>query len=167
MSAETPSDVDPFAPPTAALERPADPPVQEALPIGGWLIVVGLGLVIAGIQLVRAFYRDLSWALGPEGQIALSHTPTMIGVVIAFALSAALAVYAVLVFSLFVMRSRRTPRLYIGFHLAILAQIVITSSLRSMEPEQVGALVGRAAIPAAIWIPYFLMSKRVARTFVR
>ncbi|SCC31142.1 Protein of unknown function [Kosakonia oryziphila] len=84
----------------------------------------------------------------------------------------AMFAYTLFVCSLFFRKKRQLPRFYIGFLLIWLlfygVDLLLAHYLIALPYvfETVSALI-RNAISAAIWVPYFLISERVKRTFVR
>jgi hypothetical protein len=84
----------------------------------------------------------------------------------------ALFAYTLFVSSLFFRKKRQLPRHYIAFLLAWVvfygADLLLAHQLANFPfvYDTVKAVV-RNVISAAIWVPYFLVSDRVKRTFVR
>jgi hypothetical protein len=145
--------------------------------LGGWLILPIVGLVLSPIRMVYQFVTDLLPVIDPVVWARLTdatrpgHQP-MLAPLIGFEVVANIAMFAftLVLMWFFFHKSRRTPRLYIIW-LALLAVVQIgDSALASsaglpMDYESVRD-VARSVITAAIWIPYFLVSKRVKNTFV-
>ena len=117
--------------------------------IAGWLLVPAFGLLI-GIPVALLQARD-SLRTGDPGEL------TALGVGIAVIAVAAVG---------FFQKRRWAPRAYV----ALLAFNVLGTALpavltRGSLSRADGRDLARAAIAAAIWIPYFLVSKRVRNTF--
>ncbi|EKP2071112.1 DUF2569 family protein [Salmonella enterica] len=81
--------------------------------------------------------------------------------------------FGVFVISLFFKKKKSLPRIYIYFLIAIIVTITInTYLLHILIPDvKIGyneiAPIIRNIITAFIWIPYFIISVRVKRTFIR
>lgn len=149
--------------------------------LGGWLILVGFGLIWGRLRvlgsLVRDFvpiFRDGTWEVlttpGGEAYHPL-WAPLLVGEVVgnlAF-LAAGLALIV-----LFFLRSRRFPALFIGTAVANLLYVLGDAWLGSIvlpdEPmfdADTAREVGSSAVGVLVWVPYMLASKRVKNTFVR
>ena len=139
--------------------------------IGGWLVLVALGLVLTPIQLVAGISQDVTTlqkdnlveGARPIIAVELLATVGMLGVTLWAANS-------------FFRRKRDAPRMMIILYALALASGVLEIALRqailglsegrtSADAETLLDLVA-PLIRAAIWIPYFLSSKRVKETFV-
>jgi len=150
-----------------------------AKPIGGWLILVGLGVLLRPFYLLFSLYpmyRDMfapaQWEmLRTAGRMA--YGPLFIPFIyveliinILFLLAALYQIY------LFVMRDHRFPKFFIIFMLLNLAFILLDAWLGGMITEEPTfdpstlQEIKRILIPSLIWVPYMLMSVRVKETFV-
>jgi hypothetical protein len=150
--------------------------------IGGWLILPVLGLVVApfyvGYLLVTNYlplFFDGRWRLLTTPGTSFYHhlwAPIITLEVIGNLASIALAVTS-LVFLL--RRSKKTPLLVIacyawGAIFAVLDHVLvgaIPAAAAGLADPQVWVHIAQRIGAAAIWIPYFLLSKRVRATFVR
>lgn len=147
--------------------------------LGGWLIVVGLGLVAAPIRMLiiigqtfPPIFLDGAWEVLTTPGSDIYHplwAPLLIGE-IAGNLAFVGAGVALLVF--FFRRSRRFPTLYIVVAVASLLFIIADAWLGSLvlpnEPmldRGTAREVGRALVVVLVWVPYMLVSKRVKNTF--
>ncbi len=172
------------------LSRPA-PPAPPPLPplpgepdlrgIGGWLILVAISLVVNIGRMIWMNTQTLPPVLNLQVWLPLTtpgqpnyhplFAPTLLGEAAAnllIAMAFLLAAY------LFVTRRRRFPQVMI-FILAsniviMIADAVAAHQLPGIEQKDrfeaiAGAFKGVAT--AALWIPYYLVSKRVKATFVR
>lgn len=140
---------------------------QEAVPtgIGGWLVLPALN-VVAQPLLAFAFAAFLFWAENArrspyDGVLGLpveraSLVPAAVFLVLYGVFGAVVAVF-------FFGRRKAAPSLYIAMVLINVGVAVMGTSSAANDSDA----VIRAAIGAAIWIPYFLLSKRVKATFVR
>jgi hypothetical protein len=148
--------------------------------IGGWLILVMLGLIIGPLRIgyfmletYVPIFTDGSWSqLTTEGTEVYHPLwgPLLIFEVFGNSVSILLAIAALICLLL---HSRYTPRLAITSYAWPLAFVIadflaadqIPAIAAQEDPESIREVV-RSIIFAAIWIPYFLVSKRVKATFV-
>lgn len=165
------------------MRQDAQAPVSTApaQKIGGWLYLIGIGLVVSPFRVIQMLagtylplFRDGAWdhltTPGTESYHVL-WAPLLVFEIIG---NLGMLVLGLAALVCFVQRSRRTPKLVImwlgwaaiygliDFFAADLIPLVKSSA----DPESLRELT-RALMGAAIWIPYFLMSKRVKATFVR
>lgn len=162
--------------------RPAAPQpraVPEPKGLGGWLIVVGIGLVVAPVRIAVAcvqtyvpLFQNGAWQLLTTPGTGTYHplwAPVLLGellVNLGF-----FAAFLVLIF-LFVRRARMFPRLYIAvlaLNLAFLfvdALLLDSLAASGSQTETVWTPLLQGLASAAIWIPYMLRSRRVRNTFV-
>jgi magnesium-transporting ATPase (P-type) len=134
--------------------------------IGGWLILVVIGLVVSIIQYLNYF---LEGAVGPTGIEYLDNIITFesIGMVVFLGFT----VYVLILMS---KKSREFPKIFTYLILALLGFAFLDFALMSdysgpgaSEAMETGLVaVVQAAIYAAIWIPYMRKSVRVKNTFV-
>ena len=138
--------------------------------IGGWLLVVSLGVVLGPVgmglscfgifgQLHRSYARvghlvPLQWAIGAV-----------------YVFGVLLALYQVGVAIAFFGRKRVAPRLLIGslagYVVFCLVRLLVEADMADSLVSRNVELLIRSLAPAAIWIPYLLVSKRVKATFVK
>jgi len=156
-------------------ESSPPPPVG----IGGWLIVVAVGLSLTPIRIaaeilatVRPLNSALWHALTTPGARAYHPLfgPWIVGQLVVYS---ALLLWALALLYFFFAKKRLFPRLMVAFLIArALAQVAdISVALRIpmvASSVQVNAFGGPiiAIVVAAIWVPYFRRSRRVAVTFV-
>lgn len=170
----------PYAPPNATLVK-ADAAAREKLEgIGGWLILVGLGVVFSPIRIVKQVipsYVEMisngSWAaLTTPG--SASYSPAWLPILLLEStINCALIVAWVVIAIQFFTKKARFPKLYISILcFTIVFQLfdawvitLVRPSLEVFDRETVREL-GRSVVAALIWIPYMLRSKRVKATFV-
>lgn len=175
-----------YAPPKAKLElerEAAAPPAAapgEPVGLGGWLLLVGFGLIVNPLRILAALatvylpiFRGGAWTrLTTPGDP--SYHPLW-GPVLGFEVLGNLLLLALVscTLVLFFRRSRRTPRFFIAWCLSGVGFSLIDYLLVNMipslaTPADADSLqdVLRAGVAAAIWVPYFLVSKRVKNTFV-
>ena len=161
-------------------QKNRDAAPQQYDKIGGWLILVAIGLIFAPIRLLVVLFKDLLPALSADTWSRLT-TP---GTEAYHPLWAPLLLFEVIGNCLFILspviiavfffqRKRFVPRLIIVLLLANLVFVTIDYFAADLIPfvaaqEDLGSLkeLIRALIACAIWVPYFLVSKRVKGTFV-
>jgi len=151
--------------------------------IGGWLVLVAIGLVVAPLFLIRYLWIDFHSLTAPNRaliELRLPGLPALIG--LEFFSNALLLVGLGFLLVLFFREHRLFPRSYqLWLCLALVAKIAMLSlSFRlGMDSTWEGARnvvanlhsrlafgVAQSLIAAVIWISYFEMSERVKATFV-
>ena len=132
--------------------------------IGGWLILPAISLILGGVLSVIGILVALALASDLpsryQGIFALN-------VMFDVGLTAFLVYAAVRFFG----KRRNAPAIMIGLMSAgIVANGLLIAMNLGADAElfaiESGKALVRGIIGAAIWIPYFLVSKRVKRTFV-
>ncbi len=146
----------------------------------GWLVLVGIGAVIAPIRLLVIFiplyqpmFTDGTWeALTTPGSEAYNPLwgPLLIGEIIYNSVMVAVSVYLIY---LFFSKSYLFPKFYIGIVIVSLIFIPFDAWLVSFvlpdEPMfdvETTKEFMRVVVGGLIWVPYMLVSKRVKATFV-
>ena len=149
--------------------------------IGGWLIIFAIGLILYPIQTMFFLITELIQALSAENWSALT-SPTspyyhaffaplviaeLVGNICFFIFSICLVVF-------FFQQRKYAPRLmilflignliFVGFDYFVTTFIIIRPNSINMD-----ATINFVRTTAAgfIWFPYFIISKRVAKTFVK
>lgn len=152
---------------------------QDLRGIGGWLILVAIGLCLQPLLLLKALYDNVgifradTWrGLTTPGSPPYHPLWAPFLIAEAGANVVLLAGVGVLLY-LFFTKGRRFPRLAIIYMAVSLVAVVGDFAVANAIPAARAQLtaseygqVGRSVIGAAIWIPYFLRSRRVAATFV-
>jgi hypothetical protein len=175
-------DPNPYAAPTSAIEAaPAVQPVDGPVGLGGWLVLVAIGLFVTPVRLALflsqtflPIFRDGMWERLTTPGPAPYHPlwgPLLIGEI---AINSVFILLAIYLLFLYFRRSWRFPRLYMTLLISSLVFIVADSfavgivapSQGVMDPATI-AEIGKSLIVAAIWVPYMIFSKRVRNTFVR
>jgi Protein of unknown function (DUF2569) len=149
--------------------------------IGGWLILVILSLVLSPLRITYTLltihwpiFRDGTWqTLTTPGSPAYHH---LWGPLLAFEIIGHLIAIALAIVTLVMLlrQSKRTPAFAIGWFAYAAAFVTVDYFVGDLipyleqhpDPDSIKELV-RGVVPAAIWIPYFLVSKRVKATFVK
>jgi hypothetical protein len=148
--------------------------------IAGWLLLPALGLIASPLMMAFGFYNDVLPALTPEVWNALTDAHStaynpMWGPLIVYEVlvNIALFIFTLWLLWIFFSKSTRAPKLIVIWLAAIAGTQIVDYLLSSQIPAMaekppdaagVSALV-RSLVGAAIWIPYFRMSKRVKNTF--
>lgn len=141
-------------------------------PIGGWLVLVGIGLFLSPIRLLYDFatteeyFNSTLWA----ALVNQKKWSSFLLMAFEFAYNISYCVFGLLVLSLFLKRRTSLPRM-ICFYYGITCVITLLDTLaaHTLNPTAVDwsySDVGRTMVVAAIWIPYFQLSERVKSTFV-
>ncbi len=154
---------------------------REPRAIGGWLVLVGLSLIISPIWTLSSFaaaYPALfiqgGWERltvpGTDSYHALWAPLLVSDIAIAFALSIA----AFMLFYLFVEKSHRFPKLYVAWLITgatymFLSELVMAVAIpeKATMDSSTARDLARALIACAVGIPYMSVSTRVKQTFVR
>lgn len=153
---------------------------NELKGLGGWLILVGIGVVVAPIRLLafsiptfKPIFEDGTWeALTTVGSKAYDPlwAPLLIGEI---SFNAIMIVATLCLIFLFFSKHYFFPKLYIGIAVVSLIFIpfdawLVTRIFPSepmFDPDTTREFM-RALIGTLIWVPYMLVSKRVKATFV-
>jgi transglutaminase-like putative cysteine protease len=147
-------------------------PSAWALPIGGWLILPGIGLLISPVTIISEFIKEpghlngkfwyTQWAAGeyPLSIVGLAENIFIV----------ASSLYTLLLLVLFFKRRSSVPRLMIihyavqfGFHATDMLMIYL---LTGAEAPDAGMTFIRISFALFVWVPYFKNSTRVKKTFV-
>ena len=148
--------------------------------IGGWLILPAIGLVASPVLILIAAVQDLLPAFEESAWEALT-TPGSVDyhpaneAMLYFALVVGIGqiAFALVLNYLFWNKSRRVPKLFVLWLIVNVVVVAIDTlwELQFLEVAErmdvsIYKNVGREIFHAAVWIPYFLVSKRVRNTFV-
>lgn len=148
--------------------------------LGGWLILVGLGVIISPLKIIAfifPIYSEVftngSWeVLTTPGMDAYDPlwAPILIGEIV---INAGVVITWLFIAFLFFTKKKAFPKYYIGlmtFTLVFLlvdamAIKVVLPSEPVFDPDTTKE-VFRQLIAVLIWVPYMFISKRVKATFV-
>ena len=172
-----------MAPAGQAFSSPMFDLSEQREGIGGWLILVALGLFLGPLLLLGAILKDAIFLANPNRAIVGELIPGLPTLVVMELLSAvALLAGGVVLLVLFFGKKRIFPRAYQVFLLFSVAvslakytlcpRVAGAASVRVMElVHQLHSTISFAAlesvIAAVVWISYFTVSERVKATFVR
>lgn len=148
--------------------------------LGGWLILVGIGVVVAPIRLIYE-YGPMYYSIFTDGSFEVLTTPgteaynslwgpLLIGEALGNTFLVLASIYLVY---LFFTKHYLFPKIYIAIILFSLVFITLDAWVGSLvitdEPMFDPATTKeftRSLVGAVIWIPYMLVSKRVKATFI-
>ena len=164
----------------------ADPNIRQGSKItyqkiGGWLILCAIGLILYPVQTVVFLITELIPALSPENWSALT-SPTsanyhpyfahlvmteLIGNICFF-------IFSICLLMLFFQQRKYAPKLIILFfagNLVFVSFDYFVTTFIIIRPDSINMEAAinftRTMVASLIWIPYFMFSKRVKRTFVK
>lgn len=153
---------------------------EEPRGLGGWLIIPLIGLIIAPIRILLSLFQEYlpifqngSWDILIDPTSDYYHPLWGPLVVSEMVINIGFAIFCGYLIYLFFAKHRLFPKLYIIYLSTNLVFIISDTYLASLIPgvvDQRNSGIDRELIrtitTAAIWIPYFLTSKRVKNTFV-
>ena len=153
---------------------------QELKGLGGWLILVGLGLLLSPVRLsiemismYQGFISEGAWGLLTTPTSPVYHSSWALHNVGEAIVNVAIVFFSVYLIYLFFLKKMIFPRYYCGFLLFIVIFLFIDALLIQImlpdEPlfdEERGRDFFRSVLACLIWIPYMRVSKRVKLTFV-
>ena len=177
--------------PYTAPKGDSEPPVDDSAErktherLGGWLILVAIGVAFNPLALAAAVFFDNiprlfngTWEILTDPGAPDYHP--MWGVLIFYELLMYLTLFAWSTFTalLFFGKRKALPCVIIGFLAAKFILTAINCLIAAQIPmvrEQLGGELGgqwtadllKRAAACGIWIPYFRISKRVKGTFIR
>ncbi|WP_158289074.1 DUF2569 domain-containing protein [Rubrivivax albus] len=149
--------------------------------IAGWLILVVIGLVVSPLRTLHALYEN-HWLIIRDGIWPVLTTPgtehyhPLWAPLFAFEVFANVGsvLLALIALALLLQKSRHAPRLAIvwlgwGVVFGVLDYVIAGQIPAVAEQSGSEAIreLSRSVAGAAIWIPYFLRSRRVKNTFVQ
>lgn len=139
--------------------------------LGGWLILVGIGIVITPLSLLVES-QELWYVFSAQQWSILSDQyggGLLTVIAIEMMVNAALLVVAVFLIVMFFQRRHTFPRIYIIYSIASLVifgadMLALNMVSIALESSDITELVGQV-IGVTIWCLYFLKSERVKATF--
>jgi hypothetical protein len=158
-----------------------DPSEKSLESISGWLLLPLLGLIYTPLRLSNYLYHELLPVFN-EGYWELLTTPgneayhpywgpLLVGEVVG---NTILIILSVVTLGFFLQRSHFAPRLVIALltfsFVVVIADFFLADLIPAVAEQSDSESireVARSLFGVAIWIPYFLVSKRVKATFTR
>jgi transglutaminase-like putative cysteine protease len=143
-------------------------------PIGGWLYLFGLGILLSPFMALYNLWTSLA-SSGRIAQLGLTGADAKFQIValVSTALASAWFVYTIVLLVLFLQRRRIFFRAYVGgVMFALVMAVVDIVGVQVVSPNdpdvagQIGGLI-RTLTSFGIWATYFVKSRRVEATFVR
>ncbi len=149
--------------------------------LGGWLILVGLGIIASPIKISAQIYPVYSKLFTGGSWAALTtpgteaYHPLWAPILISeISINVALALTWLFIAFLFLTKKRLFPKWYIGILVFTLAFMLVDAvAIKAVlpneeifDPDTIKELA-RTLVTMLIWVPYMLMSKRVKATFVK
>lgn len=158
----------------------AEEQTSDVQGLGGWLILVGLGIIISPIKIVAQIYPIYSQIFQNGAWEALTSpvsegynplwAPIIIGEIV---VNSALVLSWLIIAYLFFTKKKLLPAWYIGVIIFTLVFILIDAfSIQLILPDEkifdpeTSKEILRSVVSIIIWVPYMLVSKRVKATFV-
>jgi len=136
--------------------------------IGGWLILVAIGLAIAPLRSIHGVYASLRVLYGSQFEHLLSVHRGLAGLILYEAATNTCFLIALATLNyLFYRKKKVFPSLMINYF-ALQAALILIDHLVTLHfyPHHSASNLISAILAAAIWIPYYLRSERVKATFV-
>jgi hypothetical protein len=137
--------------------------------IGGWLILVAIGLAIGPFTLLYGVFTDLQVFFGARFQAGLAHLPGLTSLILFEAVSNTIFLFALIVLNvMFYGKKRAFPRLMIAY-LAFNCVVILIDHFGALRynPHAGSLAVLRSVVGTFVWIPYYVVSERVKATFVQ
>lgn len=141
--------------------------------IGGWLVLPSIGLVITPFVLIYQIFSSEYFSSGIWQGFELGgyENAQFLTIYLGFEIvyNVFFLVFTILAIILFFNKRTSAPKFMIFFYGINLALTIVESFVMNQTglPDPTGASdIIKSIISAAIWIPYFLKSKRVKETFV-
>lgn len=164
--------------PRAGAEASQAPPDTAAGPvgIGGWLVLPAIGLCLTPVMLGIGIWQVAGVILGGSWPALTTpggpsyHPLYRVLLPAEIVVNVGMLVFVLALIFMFFSKSPRVPKLMIVFYLLNLAVVAADTALAAQLPgfvwdREVVKDVGRTLLTSAIWVPYFLVSRRVANTF--
>lgn len=149
--------------------------------IGGWLVICAIGLALYPVQAAVSLYTEIIPALSSENWSRLtipssvSYHPLWAPLLITELIgNGCFLILSTCVVVFFFKQRKFAPRLVIIFLASNFIFVGLDSYftqviLETTDPMNMGPTINfvRTLVASIIWIPYFLFSQRVKRTFTR
>ena len=141
---------------------------SDLVGIGGWLILPAIGLAVSPFLFLHGIYRDLNLLTGAAYRDGLAARPGLADLVVFEAINNACLLIATVCLNVLLYRRKKAFPLFMMLYLGAQFLLGLTDHLMALHfnPHSSWTGVVRGFIAMAIWIPYFLQSRRVEVTFV-
>lgn len=147
---------------------------DETHPIGGWLVIVVIGLYLTPFTVSYLiynleFYNVSTWTNYID---SYNEFPFLIGGLYFFELllNIGMIVFAILLIIMMHQRRKSFPILFVWFRIyclvGLIIDTIIMAQLVGLDTSDYSDLF-KTIVGAAIWIPYMLYSQRVKNTFIK
>jgi len=149
------------------------PPHEELEGLGGWLILVGIGITLSPVRILVNIVQTLpGYGASTWSQLTTPGSPSYHalwapGLLIELVANITLFVAACLLVYLFYRKKRQFPIVFgwvILLHLFV--QLIDALIIRVLPVNDKGTPNWAWVLPAVIWVVYMLRSRRVRNTFV-
>ncbi|GGD55637.1 DUF2569 domain-containing protein [Paenibacillus nasutitermitis] len=161
--------------------KPNDLKLSGPEGLGGWLVLVQIGLYFTVLNLINQLFRYTipafapdTWELLTDKDSSVYHWLWAPSLIFEALYNILLLLFSIFILVCFYRKKTILPVLMICFYstgliVVILDYILLNQIPALKEVQDTGStkVIIRSVISCAIWIPYFLKSNRVSRTFVR
>lgn len=172
------ADASPSAEPAPAQGIPFSSPMfsadRDLEGIGGWLILVALGRLLDPLTILRTILTvNIPFLFGQRFELYLtSHRASAVLGGFELVTNSVFFLASLFLIYLFFARKRSFPGVIIAFFVTgVVTAAMDVMCVHALHPNlnlQSSYLrVARISITACVWVPYFLVSRRVKLTFVR
>jgi Protein of unknown function (DUF2569) len=166
------------SPAATNIESPDVPPPALGVPtfssgndlegIGGWLILVALGLGIGPFVLLNGVYSDLRVFYGAQFQADLAPYPGLATFILFETVSNSVFLLALIALNILFYRKKKSFPGWMIAYLAFNCAVIVVDhlvSLRYNSHASPSAAI-RSVVGTLVWIPYYVRSERVKVTFI-
>lgn len=174
------ADANPYTPPAETIEADEVQANPSGRQVGGWMVLPMFGMAITAVRLLIGLATDYApmFASGGDWQVVTDESfadyHPLWAPLILFEIATNLGFVMLIAYSFWLVakRSKRFVPVVVGYLVAGVVVTTVDVGWASMIPalaEQttlIGGEIARSMLGAGIWIPYFLVSKRVKETFV-
>ena len=143
--------------------------LEEPSGIGGWLVLPAIGLIVCPFKLVYSFWVSLLVPMNGKWIILWSAEPRL-AIFVGLMIAANIISLALVLWTAwhFFHKNKRAPFLYCTFLVFVMVfELVDCFLVRQIYPERKVMPNNMLLLSGAIWLTYFLNSKRVRNTFIR
>jgi hypothetical protein len=136
--------------------------------IGGWLILVALGLAVSPFILINGIVKDLHVLYGAQFQTGLARLPGLASLILFEAVSNSIFLFGLIALNVLFYRKKKAFPGWMIAYLSINCAVILIDHFVAMHyaPNTQMFSIVRTIIGAGVWIPYYLVSERVKITFV-